>query len=284
LVEIMRGQPTQKPLFCVHGAAGNVLNFKVIADRLGRDQPFYGLQAQGVDGRMPLLPSIQAMAAQYVAAIRSVDAEGPYRLAGYSGGGVIALEMAYQLRQAGAVVTLLAMLDTLSPSAARVKIPVVKKLWLMRHWSPGFALQWRERRRVTEAEKMHYALALQHQALGEALSPEEASALLFSHFVRLQSDYQPPDYEGPLLLFRAQQGYTPYLNAGDQLGWQAHIRGPVRVIEIPGSHVSMLSQPGLLQLTQGLRQALNEADAWPPTGPGDATTDLFRAEAAEVRA
>jgi acyl carrier protein len=71
LVEINRGRAGVKPLFCVHGAAGNVLNFKVIADRLGADQPFYALQAQGVDGRLPLLPTIEAMAAQYVAAIRT---------------------------------------------------------------------------------------------------------------------------------------------------------------------------------------------------------------------
>ena len=261
LVEINRGQAGVKPLFCVHGAAGNVLNFKVIADRLGADQPFYGLQAQGVDGRLPLLPTIEAMAAQYVAAIRTVEPVGPYRLAGYSGGGVIALEMAQQLKQAGAEVVLLAMLDTLAPAAAQVKISPLKKIWLMRHWSLKFAMEWPERRRTTRQEKDNHTLAMQQLSTGDALPPELASARLFSHFVTAQERYQTPVYDGSMVLFRAQQGYTPYLNAGPQLGWQAHLRGTIRVVEIPGSHVSMLSEPGLSQLAQGLQQELARADA-----------------------
>ena len=260
LVEINRGRAGVKPLFCVHGAAGNVLNFKVIADRLGADQPFYGLQAQGVDGRLPLLPTIEAMAAQYVAAVRTVDPVGPYRLAGYSGGGVIALEMAQQLKQAGAEVVLLAMLDTLSPAAAQVRISPLKKIWLMRHWSLKFAMEWPARRRTTQQEKINHRLAMQPLPTGEALPPELASARLFSHFVTAQERYQTPVYDGPMALFRAQQGYTPYLNAGPQLGWQAHLRGDIRVIEIAGSHVSMLSEPGLSQLAEGLQQELARAD------------------------
>ena len=97
--------------------------------------------------------------------------------------------------------------------------------------------------------------------MSDALPPELASARLFSHFVTLQERYQTPVFDGPMVLFRAQQGYTPYLNAGPQLGWQAHLRGDIRVVEIPGSHVSMLSEPGLSKLTQGLRQALARADA-----------------------
>jgi acyl transferase domain-containing protein/thioesterase domain-containing protein/acyl carrier protein len=261
LVEINRGRAGVKPLFCVHGAAGNVLNFKTIADRLGADQPFYGLQAQGVDGRLPLLPSIEAMAAQYVAAIRTVDAVGPYRLAGYSGGGLIALEMAQQLKQSGAEVVLLAMLDTLSPAAARVKIPALKKIWLMRHWSLKFAMEWPERRRTTQKERANHALALQQLSAGQALPPELASARLYSHFVAAQERYQTPVYDGAMVLFRAQQGYTPYLNAGPKLGWQTHLCGHIRVVEIPGSHVSMLTEPGLSTLAQGLRQELARVDA-----------------------
>ena len=268
LVEIRRGQPGRQPLFCVHGAAGNVLNFKVIADRLDPGQGFYGLQAQGVDGRLPLLASIEDMAAQYVAAIRTVEPAGPYRLAGYSGGGVIALEMARQLRLDGAQVALLAMIDTLSPAAAQLKISPLKKLWLMRQWSLDFALGWRERRRHTQAEQENHALALQLRARGEPLAPELASALLYSHFVDVQARYQPQPYDGPMLLCRARQGYTPYLNAGPCLGWQAHVRGELRVVEIDGSHVSMLSEPGLTQLVQGLREELQRADERQAGQPG----------------
>ena len=78
-------------------------------------------QAQGVDGRLPALTTIEAMATQYVEAIRTVHPNGPYQLAGYSGGGLIAMEMAQQLKKDGAQVSLVAMIDTLAPSAAAAR-------------------------------------------------------------------------------------------------------------------------------------------------------------------
>ncbi len=279
LVRINAGRPGVKPLFCVHGAAGNVLNFKVIADRLGSSQPFYGLQAQGVDGRLPPLPSIEAMASRYIAAMREVDPAGPYRLAGYSGGGVIAFEMAQQLRRAGAEVALLAMLDTLAPAAASARLSPLRKLWLMRHWSLGFTLAWPERRRTRRTEHTNHLLAMQALARGEPLTPELASARLFSHFVAAQSQYQPQPYAGDLLLLRAEQGYTPYLNAGAQLGWQALVGGSIRVVEIPGSHVSMLTEPGLTQLARALREHMAQSEAAKSgdgPGPHDGAPDSGR--------
>ncbi|MDB5939955.1 MAG: MelG protein (non-ribosomal peptide synthetase)-like protein, partial [Polaromonas sp.] len=147
LVPICTGRPDRQPLFCVHSAGGNVLNYKPLSSSLGPDQPFYALQAQGVDGHLAPLPTIEAMAAQYVEAIRSVDPVGPYRLVGYSSGGVIALEMARQLQRAGAGIALLAMIDTLAPAAGQHQPSRLKKLWLMRQWSLSHVLQWRERRR-----------------------------------------------------------------------------------------------------------------------------------------
>jgi len=115
--------------------------------------------------------------------------------------------------------------------------------------------------RITRLEKNNHTLAMQQLSTGQTLAPELASAHLFSHFVSAQERYQTPAYDGPMVLFRAQQGYTPYLNAGPELGWQAHLRGGIRVVEIPGSHVSMLSEPGLSKLAHGLRQELARADA-----------------------
>ncbi|NOK22422.1 amino acid adenylation domain-containing protein, partial [Corallococcus carmarthensis] len=116
LVVIQRGG-TRQPFFCVHPAGGNVLAFADLARRLGPEQPVYGLQAQGLDGRLPPLDSIDAMARHYVEALRSVQPHGPYRLGGWSLGAVIAAEMARHLHQAGEVVELLALIEP-SPALA----------------------------------------------------------------------------------------------------------------------------------------------------------------------
>jgi acyl transferase domain-containing protein/thioesterase domain-containing protein len=263
LVAICPGRPDRQALFCVHGAGGNVLNFKVISDRLGPTLPFYGLQAQGVDGRLPVLSSIEAMAAQYVEAIRSVDPHGPYRLVGYSGGGLIALEMAQQLKRAGAQIALLAMIDTLSPSAAGRTPPFLKKLWLIRHWSVKFAMERPERRRRGKLLEANYALALEKLACGEPLLPELVEFHLFSNFVVAQHRYTPAPYAGPLVLLRAVEADTQYLAAGSKLGWEQHITGQIRVTPIVGSHFSMMAEPGVSQLIKALEKELALLDAHP---------------------
>jgi thioesterase domain-containing protein len=254
-----------------------VLNFKIISDRLGTEQPFHGLQAQGVDGRMQPLTSIEEMAAQYVEAIRGVDARGPYQLAGYSAGGVIAIEMAQQLRRAGAQVSLVAMIDTLAPLAARRPIPRWRKLVLMRHWSMQFFLDRASRRRKGREGDALYAQALERVARGEHLPPELVEHHLFRNFVDAQSRYTPQPYDGDIVLFKANEAETQYLAAGPTLGWDEHVRGKIRVVEISGSHFSMMSEPGVTQLVDGLRAELGlvtpktaEADArgTPATTPG----------------
>jgi acyl transferase domain-containing protein/thioesterase domain-containing protein len=263
LVPICRGRADRRPLFCVHGAGGNVLNFKIISDRLGQDQPFYGLQAQGVDGRLAPLSSIEEMAAQYVEAIRTVDAQGPYRLAGYSAGGVIALEMAKQLGKDGGSVELLAMIDTLSPTAARRKVSYFTKLWLMRHWTLKFALDWPARRRRGKLAEATYAQALERVRRGEPLPPELVEFHLFRNFVAAQARYQPQPYDGSIALFKATQADTQYLGAGDSLGWDEHIRGEIRVTEIGGSHFTMMAEPGVSELIDAFKKELARLDEHP---------------------
>lgn len=260
LVEICKGQPGRRALFCVHGAGGNVLNFKLISDRVGSDQPFYGLQAQGVDGRLPPLQTVEAMASQYLEAIRAVQPEGPYRLAGYSAGGVIALEMAQRLRAEGHQTELLLMIDTLSPDAARKPVPLWRKLWLVRHWSPKFVLDWPQRRRRGREIELRYTEALEQLARGEPLPPELVDFHLFRNFVSAQARYQASAYAGDVVLVRARESEMQYLQAGRTLGWDAYIEGGIDSHFVDGSHFSMMNEPGLSQLAQCIRAELERAD------------------------
>lgn len=260
LVAIQRGEPGRRPLFCVHGAGGNVLNFRLLADRIGPAVPFFGLQAQGVDGRLAPLDTIEAMASQYLDALQAACPQGPYRLAGYSAGGVIALEMAHRLQTQGQRVELLAMIDTLHPQAAAERLPWWRRAWLMRTWSLGFALRWPERRRRGRLVQARYAQALAQRARGQALPLEWVEFHLFCNFLKVQARYQVPSWPGDLLLFRARDAEVPYLAAGPTLGWNRSVQGRIDVIALHGSHFSVMSDPGLGELAQGLRQTLARLD------------------------
>ncbi len=261
LVTICRGDSQRRPLFCVHGAGGNVFNFKALSQKFGPDQPVYGLQPQGVDGHLTMLESIEAMAAQYVQAIRSVDPRGPYRLLGYSAGGVIAYEMAQQLRKAGAQIELLAMIDTLTPAAAVRKPTIFRKLWLLRHWSLKFARERFEQRTARKLAKASYAHIEEKLSRGEWLTPELVELHLFCNIIIIQNRYQPAPYQGSVVLFKAKDATTLYQHAGARLGWEAHIDGQIEITSIPGSHNSIMGEPGLSELSVALRKKLNELDA-----------------------
>ncbi|HKG13541.1 MAG TPA: amino acid adenylation domain-containing protein, partial [Pyrinomonadaceae bacterium] len=108
-------QGSLTPFFCVHPVGGGVFCYRALARRLGREQPFYGLQARDLfEGQEPHT-DVEAMAADYVEGLRSVQPTGPYRLGGWSLGGVVAFEMAQQLQRRGESVSLLALIDSVAP-------------------------------------------------------------------------------------------------------------------------------------------------------------------------
>ena len=71
-----------------------------------------------------------------------------------------------------------------------------------------------------------------------------------------QARYVPTPYEGKVVIYRANQCYTPYIHAGPTLGWKEHVLGEIRFVEIDGSHVTMMSDPGLSVLIEHFRSEL----------------------------
>jgi aspartate racemase len=124
------------PFFGIHAVGGGVLFWGNIVGHLPKDQPFYALQAQGVDGVRPALDRIEDMASLYLGEIRKVQPHSPYYLGGFSLGGEIAFEIGQQLIRQGEKVDLLVMLDTRNPVRVirpvliegDVEIPVVQAL------------------------------------------------------------------------------------------------------------------------------------------------------------
>jgi amino acid adenylation domain-containing protein len=115
IVVPIRDSGGRPPFFGVHGQEGGVLFWRDMVGHLPPDQPFYAVQAQGVDGLQPPLNRIPAMAELYIREIRKVQPKGPYYLGGYSLGGEIAFEMAQQLTAQGEQIDLLVLFDTRNP-------------------------------------------------------------------------------------------------------------------------------------------------------------------------
>lgn len=111
------GSAEQGPFFCVHPGGAEVYRLSGLRRALG-ERPVYGVLSIGFNGAERPAISIEEMAAHYIAEIAAVQPKGPYRLGGYSVGGLVAFEMARQLSQQGSRVGFLALFDSMPPPVA----------------------------------------------------------------------------------------------------------------------------------------------------------------------
>ncbi|MCH8619393.1 non-ribosomal peptide synthetase [Undibacterium sp. TS12] len=100
------------PLFLVHPAGGQVFSYRELALELGNKFPVYGIQSPEVDNTSRQFDNLNAMASAYCQTIRSIQAFGPYQLAGWSTGGLIATAIAETLQSQGEKVSYLGLIDT----------------------------------------------------------------------------------------------------------------------------------------------------------------------------
>ncbi|HLL71284.1 MAG TPA: amino acid adenylation domain-containing protein, partial [Pyrinomonadaceae bacterium] len=264
------GSTPKPPVFFVHPAGGNIICYVALARHLGLEQPFYGLQARGLDGRDEPFARLEDMAAYYCEAVRGVQPEGPYLLGGWSLGGVVAFEMARQMREVGQQVALLALLDSPAPVRPVEELDEVK---LLAGLASDLSLPISEEdlRRLEPDRRL---LQLLEQARQQRLVPldydlTQARRLLdiYQTNVRALSNYQPQHCAQRITLFRARESaadnsdHSGHPAADPALGWTALSTHPVNVHEVSGDHISMITEPHVQTLAAELKRMLAEAQA-----------------------
>jgi len=231
---------SKMPIFCVHGGAGTILHFHPLAKRLGETQPFYGLQMKGLYGAAAPHLSVEAMARHYLREIKSVQSTGPYVLAGYCFGGIVAFEMARQLEHRGERVALLVLLNAATPAYVRQHGPVwisqsvehPRKTWLFRTRNAIVELHpKRLRHRIKARRRFAKIRDSAGAALGFAIPVsrrEEAFSAICSSATKW---YRPKTFAGSALVIAGAGLFTE-----PALGWRKHLTGSVATIEVPGQH------------------------------------------------
>jgi thioesterase domain-containing protein/acyl carrier protein len=256
LVAVQRGGD-RLPFFCVHGAGGNVLNFRDLARAMHAEQPFYGLQASGTDGMSPPHKTIEEMAEAYVAEIRAFQPEGPYLLGGYSGGGIVAFEMAHRLTQLGQEVGLLAFLDTFHPQMPVKDVTVRTRLGRLHREGISYIREALERQRHS-AEVARDDRAIEgHLARGEAIPFNLRELYLWRNFERAQAKYRPRPWNGTATLFRAEVLPYFFTGGGATYGWDRDVLGGVDVVTVPGDHSTLLLGSNAELLVRSLNDVID---------------------------
>ena len=253
---------SRRPLFFVHPAGGNVLCYAALARRLGTDQPFFGLQSRGLAAGEDAAASVQDMAADYLAQIRSVQPRGPYRLGGWSMGGMVALEMARQLQARGEAVETLALVDPPVPGGGRD--PDEREL--LRDFALHLDLPLeRMEGAAEEAAALDPEARLRHllDAAREAgvvppdLDPASIRRLfgVYRANVLAARAYRPAGYAGTLTLFLAAAPGDPSPAEGSR-EWERLAAGGVEVALVPGGHFDVVREPHVRALAEALAARL----------------------------
>lgn len=228
--------------------------FIALSRVLGPDQPFLGIPV------VPVLESkansgarLEDVAASVAKTVREAQPQGPYYLGGWCNMGVLAYEVAHQLREAGQAVDLVILLDSANPvSYRRIGRAAYFLSQIRYHW-PRFGRHWRE-------ERLKY-LAARIRGLFKTLGmlrtpPRDREEELRVQFARVTMDYQPPAYFGDVALFQPML----QLDVLDfRPGWAERVRGELLAYDVPGSHVTMLTEPHVQELGALMSAALIRA-------------------------
>ena len=238
------------PVFFMHGLGGNVVDILPTARRMAYPGAVIGIRARGLArGEVPH-SSVQAMAADYLSEIKAHQPSGPYRLCGYSFGGLVAFEIARQLSEAGEKVEFVGLFDTtMSPLR-----------WPLRAW---FSIIGRRITRLAgnlrdaplRAAAPPASMQRHHPPLAGVLSSVPASIIRVAASALIASArYRPGFYRGQLTLF-TPVGREPGLPPLEAI-WRKHAR-TLSVVETEGDHSTMLSAPNADSTAASLTRCLS---------------------------
>ena len=259
---------SRPPIFCVHGGAGTILHLQPLARRLGSEQPFYGLQSSGLYGGSAPIPTVEEMAAHYLTEMRQVHTGGPWLIAGYCFGTIVAFEIAQRLLEQGEDVRMVALFNGPSPawikqwawfgnqpSQRRLKPrpprmtrkeQVLRALRDPKRFFTAFA--WYAGQ---EIGKLRVRLAL---ARSRPIPEREREEFFFDLHARAERAYEPVSCSKDLLVF-----YGEGLYEDPALGWGELAQGGIQTVAVPGeqnNNRDVMKEPGVQFVAESIEEYL----------------------------
>jgi acyl transferase domain-containing protein/thioesterase domain-containing protein/acyl carrier protein len=265
----LRRSGTRAPLFLMHAAGGDVRCYYDLA-RAIEDRPVYSVRARGLDDGQGPHSTLREMAVDYLAALREVQPQGPYHLAGWSAGGVFAYELASLLAEQGTPAASLVLIDTPLPSIFKDVDPNDDARFLYdlvnfsnRAVAANMQVALEELRGLGREERFQFALA---EAKRQGVLPAEVSTEYIRRFIEVCRahvqaimNYVPPPIGQPLHLFRpAETGVLTEATGqslANDLGWGTIVSEVVLHL-VPGDHFSMLTGDNARRLAAALAECL----------------------------
>ncbi|HWK56128.1 MAG TPA: amino acid adenylation domain-containing protein [Parapedobacter sp.] len=256
---------TKPPIYLIHGGGLNVLVYRTMVEYMDPEQPVYAFQALGLSGEKQAFDSIEEISRRYIEELLDNNPDGPYAIAGYSFGGLIAFEMAKQLKAKGKKILLLGIIDTYinnkfetdpsSRTAGRFAIRQLKKLAF---FTSSFF------HRPIDTIRYQYKRLVDGMRAGLGYENAESVADFAKHFEIYQNYnvaeqmYRIVPLDIKVNLFKAKERIY-FLEEPKYLGWSNAALKGVNVYEIPGDHHNFLDPPNDRYFAKALQYSLNQA-------------------------
>ena len=273
----LQSKGTRPAFFFVHAHGGNVIDYYELARHLGPDQPFYGLQAQGLDGASSPFCRFEDMAAHYIKEIRAVQPHGPYYIGGWCLGGYVALEMARHLQAEDEEVALVVMVENPHPDYPKylpgtgalrrhfyrviARLDLETSNFLEVESGKRFAFTSKRSSRLVNNVRVKFTRTA--HAPGET-SPANNSVWQVQKAVEQAHteaywSYRPQPYEGAVAVIRtAKQPLGIY--SDPTLGWGKLITSGLDIQEeVPGHRIGSLDEPRVRIMADKIEKCLDKA-------------------------
>ncbi|TDO19557.1 non-ribosomal peptide synthetase [Pedobacter duraquae] len=254
------------PVYIIHGSGLNVFMFHSMVNYLDPERPLYGIQAVGLDGSEQAIQSIEHIASIYISDMLAENPDGPYALLGYSLGGMIAIEMAKQLKAMGKTVTMLGMIDTYVDNVELFDSPgvkLLKKIWrqIPKLWFilksfikyPKDTILYQ-----LNMVKNRFKKLFGHEE--KMISSEQSfQERIYAKYEDVYGRYKLSPYDDVIHLFKVKKRLY-FLDDPRYLGWRPFAPAGLKIHNLPGDHKTFIQPPFEKRFVDILDQVLNATD------------------------
>ncbi|MEH0019726.1 MAG: amino acid adenylation domain-containing protein [Desulfobacter sp.] len=259
LVCIQKGDTGRTPLFLFPVVGGHVYYYRDLADALGKQQPIYGFQSRGLDGGQEPLATVEAIAKEFVDDILKIQPGGEYRVGGSSFGGVLAYEVAQQLRRMNREIRCLFMVN--SPGPGHYHARLRSSAEIARYmFGKDLDLPLEILETMSIAAQAEYIEQVAVKNSTPHLLPPGFGVPFLTVFQTNQSalfNYTPRPYPGKIIYFRQSERLETSAQF-PELAWTELAEQGLEVHIVKGNHFTMNMAPNVERIAHRLKSKLAE--------------------------
>jgi thioesterase domain-containing protein/acyl carrier protein len=252
----IKSNGNKTPLFCIHPGGGNVFAYQDLAHQLSLEQPFYGIQSFGLNPQNKPHNNIEQMANHYIQEIKTIQPNGPYFLSGWCTGGLVAFEMAQQLREQDEPIALLALLDSYPLLSASQETEEEDAALLVSLFGGDLDISLEQLSQLRPEEHLIYIVerAKQKNIVSKDFNLAQLSSFLSTIKLngKAAENYKPKYYSGSMVLFKATENEPNVEDIWNELV------GHIEVCLVPGDHINMVKPPHVQILAEKIQNYLNQ--------------------------